>query len=550
MSAVGRTNVREIRGLQFKDGSTYNGQVLDSSSGSLPYGYGCLTTKEGFSVRGKFKNGKNLGDGVFIAPNNDHFFGSWNENHKRHGKGYSIRASDGTVLVEEYDDGKLVKKLKRRPPAASTLHWLPPLNLPGTLPHHRWSGSVPPGHVGHTCNVTEDGGLVIVFGGEVAASDATTATRLTNELYMLDVASGVWVQPATTGTIPPPLTGHTATLHGRQLIILGGQLGGIEANSNVYVLDIERGVWSNPVVKGLTFLNHTATLIDDEIWVIVQSSVFVLNLSSWEWREVSIDNRRLPRLVPRSFVGHVAVAVGKNILVHGGKWMGLNHGEGKKYERLSSDVRILDTRTLVWSAPECSPPPTPTVSSSSSSSSSSDYSGFIKGRWDTPRCEHSAILVDTKDEQQKLYIIGGFTTVNPNMNIVDTSYLNDVQVLNVSTMSWESVAPLPLSPCPRSLHTAVVVGSGVSKEAWVYGGRNAANDVIQEWIILHLPQPVAAGDKKTTKTNSAAATTPASSSSSASTTATAGVDGSAAGSVGESAVGSGDILSTFTAQYK
>jgi hypothetical protein len=316
MSVASARNVREIRELQFKDGSSYAGQVLESSTGAVPYGYGCMTTKEGFRVEGLFKDGKSQGEGEFHAPNGDVFYGQWNQNHKRHGKGLSIRAADGTTCVEEYEDGKLLKKVKRRPAAASTLHWLPPLSLPGTEERYQFRGDVPAHHAGHSCTVSKDGDLVVIFGGERANGE------LSNDVYILDVASRNWVRPVTSGTVPPPIQGHTATLiSGSRLVVIGGQLGGMSSSSSVYCLELESGVWSTPVAKGLSFMGHTATLIGSEIWVIVQSSVFVLNISgrsdAWEWREVDAENRSLPRQVPRSFLSHSAVAVGSMIYVYG-----------------------------------------------------------------------------------------------------------------------------------------------------------------------------------------------------------------------------------------
>jgi len=471
-------NVREVRDLQFKDGSSYAGQVLESSSGgAVPYGYGRMTTKEGFRVEGFFKDGKNQGEGLFCAPNGDRAYGQWNKNHKRHGKFLSIRASDAVVCVEEYDDGKMLKKVKRRPPAASALHWLPPLSLPGTADAHQFRGAVPAGHSGHSLSVSRDEGLVVLFGGE-RVSEETGATELSNEVYVLDVASHVWVKPATSGTVPPPMQGHTATLISRsRLVVIGGQMAGMAANSAVYVLDIESGMWSTPIAKGVSFLSHTATLLggdgnEEEIWVIVQAAVFVLNVPRWEWREVACENRYLPRQVPRSFMAHSAVAVGhKMIYVFGGQFLGVAtsqgpDGAGKKYERLSADLRILHTDKLSWEAPPCTAPPAPAAGSAGPVIS--DYSGFARGSWDCPRSEHSATLVGNL-----MYIVGGRTTSNPSMSVVDQSYLADVQVIDVETLQWQAPMPTPnISIAPRSLHAVAPMAK--RGELWCYGGRNSA----------------------------------------------------------------------------
>ena len=45
-----------------------------------------------------------------------------------------------------------------------------------------------------------------------------------------------------------------------------------------------------------------------------------------------------------------------------------------------------------------------------------DYSGIATPTYATPRAEHSATLVDGR----YMYIMGGFTTCNPSLNVVDS----------------------------------------------------------------------------------------------------------------------------------
>jgi hypothetical protein len=62
--------------------------------------------------------------------------------------------------------------------------------------------------------------------------------------------------------------------------------------------------------------------------------------------------------------------------------------------------------------------------------------------------------------------IGGYTTANPKMNLVDTSYLNDVQMLDlsVSPPRWLPCAfPFVLTP-PRAMHSATLVSNNSSME--------------------------------------------------------------------------------------
>jgi hypothetical protein len=49
---------------------------------------------------GYFANGKAQGPGVFKSPEGNLFIGTWNAEHKRHGRGLAIRAADGRQVVE------------------------------------------------------------------------------------------------------------------------------------------------------------------------------------------------------------------------------------------------------------------------------------------------------------------------------------------------------------------------------------------------------------------------------------------------------------------
>jgi len=193
---------------------------------------------------------------------------------------------------------------------------------------------------------------------------ATTGREVVlNDVHVMDLSSKTWTQVAPAGSTPPPLHGHTATAVGKDLVIIGGQ-NGIEVSSAVYVLDTKLGKWSAlhthlsrlmflspgslvsiehcllrtcPVTKGINFANHTATLVGDRIFVIVQSSVFALDLDMLQWQQCTVDDRAF-RMGPRSFVGHSAVALGSMIVVHGGKILGGNttvKGSDKVYAGLN-----------------------------------------------------------------------------------------------------------------------------------------------------------------------------------------------------------------------
>lgn len=207
----------------------------------------------------------------------------------------------------------------------------------------------------------------------------------------------------------------------------------------------------------------------------------------------------------RAYLNHTAIAVGSMIFVYGGKILGSVEQQGKKYEKCSNELRILHTETMQWEIPKLGQPEGQNAPSKSMKQMLVVYSryasilirkllwlilvgtiyGFVKGTSDCPRSEHTATLVDNL-----LYIIGGWTSSNPAMHTVDTTYLNDVQILNLETMSWEITPTLPLFINPRSMHTSVQVNN----EIWVFGGRNSASPALSDWQRLNLPhKPTEAG---------------------------------------------------------
>lgn len=463
------TNVRTISSLTFKDQSHYSGQVLQSSSTPtpIPHGYGLLTTPAGFSHSGLFHHSKPAGAGQFTAPNGDRIWSVWDEAGKRHGRGLMLRGSDAVQLVEDYSHGKLDKRVKRRPLPPTATHWLPSAQLHGGL---QYEGEGPCGRSGHTCTVNSDESMLIIFGGETLTADNITTSL--NDLHLLDTANRTWLTPPTQGVVPPPVHGHTATLVGGRLVVIGGQLTGIEANSNVYALDLSSGVWECVVKGGLPLVGHTATYVASRevVVVLVQDKVFTLCCRTWKWQEQH-DDRTTLRRSPRSFIGHAAVAVGDDVWVVGGKVLGgVQQNDAKRYERCTADVRVLHTDTWSWSLPDLTPPTQP-----------ASQSAFSASSYDTPRSHCCAVLVG-----HRLLVLLGHTTLNPSLHAVDESDLSDCWSLDLTTLQWEGAVGGLCWPKPRSEASAVVVGSRVV----VFGGRNAGEAAIGQWDVLHVGDSV------------------------------------------------------------
>uniref|UniRef100_A0A061SA78 Acyl--binding domain-containing protein 4-like n=1 Tax=Tetraselmis sp. GSL018 TaxID=582737 RepID=A0A061SA78_9CHLO len=104
------------------------------------------------------------------------------------------------------------------------------------------SGTPPPQLGGHTATII--GSCLYVFGGE------DNSRRLSDELFVLDLESMVWSKPETKGRKPSPRCAHVAAgFGGRYLLIFGG--GSVaHCYQDLHVLDVEDMSWSVPAAAG------------------------------------------------------------------------------------------------------------------------------------------------------------------------------------------------------------------------------------------------------------------------------------------------------------
>jgi hypothetical protein len=119
---------------------------------------------------------------------------------------------------------------------------------------------------GHTAVAIGDT-KIVVFGGAGCDTDAPAATSLfqrttvpINSTVVLDIATATWYQPPTHPgrIIPPPRRGHAATVYNGEMVVVGGDVA-----RDMVDWDGEEAVW-------------------------------VLNLTSWEWRKVVSGGSDIP----------------------------------------------------------------------------------------------------------------------------------------------------------------------------------------------------------------------------------------------------------------
>eukprot|EP00760_Papus_ankaliazontas_P010619 PhM_4_TR1437/c0_g1_i1/m.12511 len=160
------------------------------------------------------------------------------------------------------------------------------IDLSATASLQRWkiveTESVPAARRDHTMvHVPSKGtkGYLVVFGGWTAGVPHTTP--ITNDVHVCDLQTGVWFAWGTKGDpdAPAALYGHSATVVGDMMVIIGGSRDTWTKNDNVYTL---------------TF---TA---DGRL----------------KWRQATVRNADEK---PESLAHHHSVVVGDRLVVYGGK---------------------------------------------------------------------------------------------------------------------------------------------------------------------------------------------------------------------------------------
>uniref|UniRef100_A0A8B9CZP0 Rab9 effector protein with kelch motifs n=1 Tax=Anser brachyrhynchus TaxID=132585 RepID=A0A8B9CZP0_9AVES len=223
---------------------------------------------------------------------------------------------------------------------------LPPLEpgrrpQPGTWYRLRPRGAGPSGRVGHGCLPVPGGpGRVLLLGG--ADPDGAFA-----DAHVVELGSLRWAQAGWSGL--RPRYEHATFLPARRpprLWVFGGahRAGN---RSCVQALDPETGTWESPVVAGTPPLPRTfhtsSAAIGDRLYVfgggdkgaepVRDQQLHVFDTATCTWSQP--DTRGDP---PSPRHGHVVVAVGTKLLVHG----------GLAGDVFYDDLFCIDTNDLTW----------------------------------------------------------------------------------------------------------------------------------------------------------------------------------------------------------
>ncbi|GFR81111.1 host cell factor [Elysia marginata] len=249
---------------------------------------------------------------------------------------------------------------------------------------------------------------------------------------------------STSGPAPRPRHGHRAVAIKDLMIVFGGGNEGIVDELHVY--NTSTNQWFVPAVRGDIPPGCAAYgFICDGTRILVfggmveygkySNELYELQASRWEWKRLKPKSPKggappCPRL------GHSFTLLGNKGYLFGGL---ANDSEDPKNNipRYLNDLYTLELRSsstqLSWDLPNIVGVPPP------------------------PRESHSAASYTEKDGRRpRLFIYGGMSGCR----------LGDLWMLDAETMAWVQPAVNGMSPLPRSLHSATVIGNRM----FVFGG--------------------------------------------------------------------------------
>ena len=193
------------------------------------------------------------------------------------------------------------------------------------------SGDIPSGRSGHTANLLPNTNDLLIFGG-------VKGSKWTNTVALLDISRWKWTVPKIVGDGPRPRSYHSATPIVKSsdkswLVIFGGN-DSVKSYNTIHVLETNGDMWTwiNPICSGelppprtghcATLLEDKSTILiyggwdpnadDDDVDDVIMDDAYLLDTSTWTWSKVEND------VVSRR-VGHTSFLKGGNVVVFGGR---------------------------------------------------------------------------------------------------------------------------------------------------------------------------------------------------------------------------------------
>ncbi|XP_018585411.2 host cell factor 2 isoform X1 [Scleropages formosus] len=321
-----------------------------------------------------------------------------------------------------------------------------------------FSGPVPRSRHGHRAVAIRE--LIIVFGGGNEG--------IAEELHVYNTVSRQWFLPAVRGDIPPGCAAHGFVCEGTRVLVFGGMLEYGKYSNSLYELQASRWLWKKlkprPPRNGALpcpRIGHSFTLLGNKCYLFgglandsndSNSNIprYLNDFYELELQATSgVKGWNVPETKnggPSARESHAAVAYctknshSPRLYIFGGM-------NGKRLD----DLWQLDIETMAWSTPETKGPPP------------------------LPRSLHSANVIGNK-----MYVFGGWVPVvrtedKPNALGAEWICTNSLSVLNLDTMTWQSLGPdqqqddgKASGPRARAGHCAATTGSRL----YIWSGRD------------------------------------------------------------------------------
>uniref|UniRef100_A0A182WF10 F-box domain-containing protein n=1 Tax=Anopheles minimus TaxID=112268 RepID=A0A182WF10_9DIPT len=178
----------------------------------------------------------------------------------------------------------------------SRREWIRPISM----------GTYPSPKAGATLVCHND--LLILYGGWRHAYTQYHMCTLIDELHVYNTVENRWTIH-NQAFEPPPMTGHSATVHHNQMVLFGGYQNckdNLRTSNDLWVLDLERLVWKRPTVSDLKpaprYGQFQMAVGEDHILVLggtggvnrVFNDAWLLDMQrdTWVWKRVQIKNKK------------------------------------------------------------------------------------------------------------------------------------------------------------------------------------------------------------------------------------------------------------------
>lgn len=157
------------------------------------------------------------------------------------------------------------------------------------------SGEGPIAREGHNAALSDR--HLFIFGGCGKAQDEYEEIYC-NELYILKIVNLIWIRDATSGTPPSRSNSHTYSSRKNKIIVLGAEDASKSYFSDVYVLDVDTLVWKELNTTSQILaprVAHATISLGKNLFVFGRftddrnlfNNIYILNIETGMWTKVA-----------------------------------------------------------------------------------------------------------------------------------------------------------------------------------------------------------------------------------------------------------------------